>query len=231
MSDWWQEAVNALFKIANADFLDKRTKKAITSKLKNVVALVGEVEAKSGIPYPPYYVEPVLTVAESSDNLGGLGVMYARTIPIEANGVVQILVELSAPLVLYATKKTLKLVIAHELLHYIELVRNFTKGDLVSQITASSVYEERYTDYSRAFDPSKVFSTSSSKALVRDLNKKTLAGLDDEKLNEKCKTRWIEKKLPVAKIPLERNQVHVSMEAIMRSTFEPRVMDLVSRMT
>ena len=89
--------MDALFKIANARFLTK-DKKAITSKLKNVVALVSEVEAKSGIPYPPYYVEPVLTVAESSDNLGGLGAMYARTIPIEANGVVQILVELSLPL-------------------------------------------------------------------------------------------------------------------------------------
>jgi hypothetical protein len=212
--------MDALFKIASADFLDKRTKKAIASKLENVVALVSEVEAKSGIPYPPYYVEPVLTVAESSDNMGGLGVMYARTIPIEANGAVQILVELSAPLVLYATKKTLRLVIAHELLHYVELVRNFTK-----------VYEERHTDYSRAIDPSKVFSTASSKTLVRDLNKKTSAGLDDQKLNEKCRTRWIEKKMPVARIPLERNQVHVSVEAIMRSTFEPSVVELVSRMT
>ena len=157
--------------------------------------------------------------------MGGLGVLYARTVPVDVNGRVEILVEVTAPLLLYSTKVTLRLVLAHEFLHYVELVRNFTKLDVVSQITSTSMYEERYSDYSRAIDPSKVFS---NKKLVSDLKKRTSAGLDDEKLNEKCKTRWIEKGLPIAKIPLGSNQVRVSMESIVRSTFDPKVKSLVA---
>ena len=219
--------VDAFFKIQNSQFLDKRTKKSITTKIKNVEAAIKDVEAYSGITYPPYYVEPVLIVTEASDNVGGMGVMYARTIPVEANGAVQIVVELSAPLVLFSTKKTLRLVLGHEMLHYVELVRNFTRMDVVSQITSSSMYEERHTDYSRAVDPSKVFS---SKTLVRDLKKRTSAGLDDEKLNQKCKEKWIEKGMPVKKIALGQNQVNVSIEAVVRSNFDSKLKDLISRL-
>ncbi|MCL5067133.1 MAG: hypothetical protein M1368_02115 [Thaumarchaeota archaeon] len=219
--------VDALFKIPNCGFLDKRTKKSIATKLKKVEAAIKEIESYSGITYPPYFVEPVLTVVEASDNIGGMGVMYARTIPVEANGTVQIVVEVSAPLLLYSTKKTLRLVLGHELLHYVELVRDFTKMDVVSQITASSMYEERYSDYSRAIDPSKVFT---NKSLIRDLNKKTSAGLDDEKLNSKCKEKWIEKGLPVRKIPIGQNQVNVSVESIVRSNFDQKLVELVSRL-
>lgn len=219
--------VDALFKIPNSQFLDNRTKKSITSKFKNVETAVKDVEENSGIKYPAHYVEPVLTVTEATDNVGGMGVMYARTIPIETSGTVQIVVELSAPLVLFATKKTLRLVLSHELLHYVELVRNFTRMDVISQITSSSMYEERHTDYSRAVDPSKVFT---SKALVRDLRKRTSAGLDDEKLNLKCKEKWIEKGLPVRKIALGQNQVNVSIESIARSNFDPKLKELVSRL-
>jgi hypothetical protein len=201
-------------------------KTSISRKLKTVMSLLEEIELSSNIRYPPYYVEPVLTVAESGDNVGGLGVLYARTIPVEQGGVVQIVVEITAALLLYATRKTLKLVLAHELLHYVELVRSFSRMELTSQITAGSIYEERYRDGSRAIDPGKVFS---SKSLVRDLRKKTSTGLDDEKLNEKCKTKWIEKRLPVKKISIGMNQVNLSMEAIARSNFDPKVVELVSK--
>jgi hypothetical protein len=218
--------MDALFKISTSEFLDKRMKVSIGRKLKTVQNLVEEIESMSKIKYPPYYVEPILTVAESGDNVGGLGVLYARTIPVEINGSVQIVVELTAALLVYSTKKTLKLVLAHELLHYVELVRSFSSMELASQVTSGSIYEERYTDSSRAIDPAKVFS---SKSLVRDLKKKTSVGLDDEKLNEKCRTRWIEKGLPVKKIPIGLNQVNISVEAIARSTFDPKVVELVSK--
>ncbi|MGA2876667.1 MAG: hypothetical protein ABSE82_14170 [Nitrososphaerales archaeon] len=224
----WSSGLDPLFKLSKTEMLDKKTKKSIEAKMKNLVAAVSEVEKYSGLKYPPYYVEPVLTVTESTDNMGGLGVLYARTIPIDVNGRIEILVEVTAPLLLYATKVTLRLVLAHEFLHYVELVRNFTKLDVVSQITASSMYEERFTDSSRAVDPSRIYS---NKKLVSDLRKRTSAGLDDEKLNEKCKTKWIERGLPMAKIPLGSNQVRVSIESIVRSTFDPKVKSLVASLT
>lgn len=218
--------MDPLLKLGTTDKLDKKTEKSLVSKVKNLMSAISEIERSSGLKYPPYYVEPLLRVVYSNDNVGGLGVLYARTIPVEIEGKVQVLVEITAPLLLYATKATLRLVLAHEFLHYIELVRNFTRMDLVSQITSSSMYEERHADYSRAVEPSKVFS---NKNLVRDLRKRTATGLDDEKLNEKCKVKWIEKGLPVSKISMAQNQVHVSMASIMRSTFDPGVKNLLAR--
>ncbi len=112
--------------------------------MENVVYGVKVVENASGINYPPYYVEPVLTVVESQDNLGGIGVLYARTVPVDATGKVSIVVELSAPLILFGTKTFLKIILAHELLHYVELVKSFTRMDIASQITSSSIFEEQY---------------------------------------------------------------------------------------
>ena len=123
----WSSFLDPLFKLSKTEMLDKKTKKSIEAKMKNLIAAVSEVEQFSGLKYPSYYVEPVLTVTESTDNMGGLGVLYARTIPVEVNGRVEILVEVTAPLLLYSTKVTLRLVLAHEFLHYVELVRNFTK--------------------------------------------------------------------------------------------------------
>lgn len=195
--------------------------------MKNVYSEVSLVEKLSGLKYPQYYIEPVLTIAESSDNMGGIGVLYARTIPVEVDGRIEIVVELTAPLILFATKATLRLVLAHEFLHYVELVRSFSKLDIVSQTISSSLYEESFSDFSRALDPSKIFS---NKKLIRDLKKKTSNGLTDEKLNEKCRTKWLEKGLPVTRIPLSQNQLKVSIESVMRSNFDPKLQDLVENL-
>jgi len=219
--------MDSLFRVEATNLLDKKMKKAVASKMKNVIEQVKLVEKAAGIGYPPFYVEPVLTVVESNDNLGGLGVLYARTIPIEANGSVSILVELSAPLVLYGTKSLLKVILAHELLHYVELVKSFSRMDISSQITSSSVFEEQYQDGSRAVDPSKVYT---EKRLISQLKKRHSGGFADEKLNEKCKTKWIEKGLPVKKIPMGANQATVSVEAIVRTKFDPKLKELISKL-
>ena len=195
--------------------------------MKNIYSEIALVEKLSGLKYPQYYIEPVLTVAESTDNMGGIGVLYARTIPVELNDRVEIIVELTAPLVLFATRTTLRLVLAHEFLHYVELVRSFSKLDIVSQTVSSCLYEERFSDSSRALDPSKIFS---NKKLISDLKKKTSSGLSDEKLNEKCRTRWLEKGLPVIKIPLSENQLRVSVESVIRSNFDPKVKNIIKNL-
>ena len=155
--------LDPLFKVERSELLNKKVKKSISSKLKNILEAVQKVEDGSGITYPPYYIEPVLTVVPSSGNMvDGLGVLYARTIPVEVEAKVRILVEFSAPLVLYATKTSLKLVVAHELMHYLELIRNFSTMNVTSQITSSTIFEEKYADSSREltraiFAPSTLF--------------------------------------------------------------------------
>ena len=144
-AEWWY-VLDPLFRLEATDKLDKKTKRSVASKLKNLVSAVSEIEKFSGLKYPQFLIEPLLRVVESNDNVGALGVLYARTIPVDMEGKVQILIEVTDPLVLYSTKVTLRLVLAHEFLHYLELVRKFTRMDVVSQITSSSLYEERHRD-------------------------------------------------------------------------------------
>jgi len=210
---------------AAANFVDKKTATSIRTKLKRVDEEVKSIERSSGLTYPPYYVEPVLRVVESGDNTGGLGVLYARTIPVDVNGSITIVVELSAPLVLYGTKRVLRIILAHELLHYLELVRRFVRMDISSQITSSSIMEEQYQDNSRVIDPSIVFK---DKRLISQLRKEHLEGFTEERLNEKCKSKWIERGLPVQKMPIGANQVSVSPESIIKTSFDHKAVDLVS---
>jgi len=216
-----------LFKVKESTQLDARTKRSIAAKLRNVLTSVKQIEELTGLEYPPYYVEPVLTVVETQDNIGGLGVLYARTIPVETNGIVQIVIQLSAPLVLFATKAGIKIVLAHEFLHYVELVKNFSKTDIFSQSSANSIYEEKYSDYSRAEDPSTVF--GKNKKLIRDLSVKTSAGYADVKLDEKCKVKWLEKGKPTVKMPIGKNQVKISVDSIIRTRFDERIKKLVQK--
>src|SRR5579871_2451789 len=114
--------MNPLFKVEANDLLAPKLKKKISLKMKNVLSAVSDVEKYSGLRYPPYYIEPVLTLTTSSDSLDGVGVLYARTLPVENRGSVEIIVQISAALVLFATKASVRLVLAHEYLHYLELV-------------------------------------------------------------------------------------------------------------
>jgi hypothetical protein len=218
---------DALIRVENSKILKKRIKKSISTKVNNIVEAIQQIELASGFKYPPYYIEPILTVVPSVDNVeGGIGVLYARTIPVEIQGKVMIVVELSAPLVLFATKTTLKVVLAHELLHYVELVRNFSTMNLTSQITSTSIFEEKYADYSRAINPALVFK---DKRFAKSIAIKTASGFDDPKLNQKCKEKWMEKGLPVSKIALGANQVNLGVDSVLRSDFDPKVKELISK--
>jgi len=219
--------LNALFKVDSSGLLGSKLKKRIGLKMKNVLSGISEIEKFTGLNYPNYYIEPVLTVTVSQNNADGIGVLYARTIPVEKLGRVEIVVQLTAPLLLYSTKATMRLVLAHEFLHYLELVRNFSRGLVSSQLASDSIFEEEYMDSTRAVEPSKVFK---NKKIVRELDTKMKNGLSDDKLNEKCKVNWIETGLPMARIPMGRNQVKVSMESVLKSSFDPQVAKFVSEL-
>jgi hypothetical protein len=219
--------LDPLYLVETSEAIDKRTKKSIGLKIKKLSEVIAQVEQDSGLRYPSYYVDPVLTVVPSvaNDDVDGLTALYARTIPVQVQDRVQIVVEFAAPLLLYATKATLHLVVSHELLHYIELVKNFTSMDIVSDLSSSSVYEERFTDSSRAVRASFVFK---NKRFAKKLEKRTSAGLDDPKLNEKCRVKWIEKLKPTRRIFMGTNQVKIPVESIIRTDFDPKVREIVS---
>jgi len=198
-------------------------------KASAIESAVFEIEKMSRINYPAFYVSPTLLVSASWESASDLGILYARTIPVEVNGRVLIIVQLSAPLVLFATKAVLLAVMAHEFLHYLELVKRFAGGNLVSELSPNSLLEEKYEDATRTIDPSRVFPKRSK--IIRRLAENFDPGFSNQILDEKCRKLWIEKGLPTEKILMGANQIHVSMDSLARSSFDPAALKLVKQIS
>lgn len=203
-----------------ANILPPRLKSSILKRIKYVEEGVRRVQIAANLLYPKYYVEPVLPVAETAQEFGQLGVLYARTIPIVGPTGVEIVIQLSAALVAYATKSTIQAVLAHEFLHYVEYVRRFTKMDSLAEEVSTTIYESVYADADRLYDPKSMFK---DKRLVKLLEKKFKAGLDDKQLQEKTQKNWFEKGLPILRIPPESNTIRVPVAALLTSSFDPMV--------
>ncbi|MFQ6134837.1 MAG: hypothetical protein ACE5KU_03355 [Nitrososphaerales archaeon] len=213
--------LNPLYKFdapEDAEMLPKSIAKRIKSRVKYVYEGVSRVEKASGLSYPPYYLEPVLPVSTSEVEVGQLGVLYARTLPIEEPVGVQVWVQLSVPLVVFGLKGTIHAVLAHEFMHYVELIRKFTTLDTLSDEAVGTLHEALYSDYERLYDPKWLFK---DRALIRLLEKKFSDGLMDERLHKKTLKNWIEKDLPTLNLPPDANIVRIPIASILKSNFDP----------
>ena len=79
---------------------------------------IDRIEKASGINFPIAYVEPSLVI--SSSNSYDYGILFARTIPLVLENQLQVVIQISAPLVAYGLKGTIHAILAHEFLHYLE---------------------------------------------------------------------------------------------------------------
>lgn len=181
---------------------------------------IKRVEKASALSYPPYYIEPYLTLAATSLEMGQFGIMYARVVPKILDGEVKIFVELSAPLVLYARKTTIHAVLGHEFLHYVELVRKLTSFDVLSEEKAHTLFESSYVDMGKLIEPKLIFT---DKALIRLINKRFPNGLVDEKLDAKVMKMWIEKNMPTRQILPEENIVRIPINVILATKFDKKL--------
>ena len=209
-----------------------RLKSSIAGKVKAraryLYGAVERVERASGIKYPPYYVEPSLPVATTSVEFGSVGALYARVIPANFEGRLSIIVQFTAPLLLFGLKGTIEAVAAHEFTHYVDLVRRFSRMQLSSDERASTLFEAEYADEERVVDPALVF--PADKKLASLVKKKFSAGLVDEKLNEKVAKGWIEKGLPTKRVSPEENVVSVSVGVIASTNFDPMVISKIAEL-
>jgi hypothetical protein len=179
---------------------------------------VSRVEKASGLSYPPYYLEPILPVSRSDIEIGQLGVLYARTIPMDEEIGVQVWVQLSVPLVAFGLKGTIEAVLAHEFMHYVEMISKFINLDIISDEKVNTLHESLYADYERLYDPKQIFN---DRPLVRLIERKFQDGLTDEKLHAKTLKRWIEKDLPTWNLPPDANIVRLPVASILKSNFDP----------
>ncbi|MCS4537695.1 MAG: hypothetical protein HYY67_02390 [Thaumarchaeota archaeon] len=199
------------------NILPARLKSSVLKRMKYVEKGIKRVQIAANLLYPKYYVEPVLPVTETIHEMGQLGVLYARTIPVVGPAGVEIVVQLSAALVAYAATSTINAVLAHEFLHYVEFVRKFTNMDSLAEEISTTIYESVYADAERLYDPKLLYK---DKRLINLLEKKFAGGLNDPKLHEKTTKNWVGKGLPILRITPESNTMRIPVSAALKSNFD-----------
>ena len=167
---------------------------------------IKRIENASSIKYPIVYIEPSIIISGTTNSLD-IGILYARTIPLIIDNSIHVVIQVSAPLVAYGLKGTIHAILAHEFLHYLELITRLSNNELISDEISSNLFENIYSDNTRLLEPRSVFNDNT---LISHITKKFPSGFRDHKLEDKVLKLWIEKKLPVSKISLDTNTVKLN---------------------
>lgn len=189
----------------------------IVERFPIVLEGIGRIEKASGINFPLAYIEPSVVMSQPSGSFD-YGIFFARTIPVVANQKVEIIIQITAPLVAYGLKGTIHAILAHEFLHYLELVKRMSKMEIVSDEVSSNLFESMYADTTRLFEPRAVFN---DKTLLLHITKKFPEGFRDYKLEDKVIKNWINKKLPAINIALDRNTVKIPADVLAKTRIDP----------
>ena len=187
------------------------------------VAGINRIEKASGIHYPAAYVEPSLVISSPHPGSYEYGILFARTIPIILDGRFQVVIQISAPLVAYGLKGTIHAILAHEFLHFLELIRKISRMELLSDEVSGNLFENVYSDETRLFEPGVVLD---DRTLCDHITRRFPAGFRDYRLEDKVTKFWTGRNLPKTNIALDTNTVKLSAEAISQIRLDP---DLVSR--
>tara|TARA_B000000460_G_scaffold239672_1_gene204503 strand:- start:219 stop:926 length:708 start_codon:yes stop_codon:yes gene_type:complete len=215
--------MNPLVKVKEAfqnGTLPEKEYSLIVKRFPIIISGINRIEKASNVNFPIAYVEPSVIVSSSNPNSFEFGILFARTIPVITKNILQIIIQISAPLVAYGLKGTIHAVLAHEFLHYLELIRKITKMDLLSDEISTSIFENVYTDSERLFEPRAVFS---DKTLLSHITKKFPSGFRDYKLEDKVIKYWIEKNLPTTGLTLDTNVTKLSADFISRMKLKPDI--------
>ncbi len=183
-----------------------------------VVEGINRIEKASGLKFPIAYVEPSIVVSSPDPNSYQYGILFARTIPLTIDNKLQVVIQISAPLVAYGLKGTIHAILAHEFLHFLELIRKISKMELLSDEISGNLFENIYADETRLFESRAVFT---DRTLLLHITKKFPAGFRDYKLEDKVIKFWIEKNLPKTNISLDTNIVKISAESFAKIKLNP----------
>ncbi len=192
-----------------------------------VVAGINRIEKASGIKYPVAYVEPSLVLSSPNPNSYEFGILFARTIPIMFDDKFQVVIQISAPLIAYGLKGTIHAILAHEFLHFLELMRKISKMELLSDEISGNLFENVYTDETRLFEPKVVFK---DRTLLNHITKKFPSGFRDYKLEDKVMKFWAGKNLPKSNISLDSNTVKLSAESLSKIQLVPEFVSKIEQL-
>ena len=177
---------------------------------------IQRIERASGLKYPRYYIDPTLIIAAPSSadfQFAQFGFLFAQTIPVvKKNNEVEILIRITAPLVIYGLLGTIHAILAHEFMHYLELLNRIMKMDIISDELTASLFENRYRDSGRLLEAKCVF--RSDQVLRDHIAKKFPEGFKDSRLEEKTIKYWMNRGLPSVSVSLDSNIIKIPVEAM-----------------
>lgn len=188
---------------------------------------INRIEKASGIQYPVAYVEPSLVLSANHSNSFEYGILFARTIPVVFEEKFQVVIQISAPLVAYGLKGTIHAILAHEFLHFLELIRKISKMELLSDEISGNLFESVYGDETRLFEPRVVFKDIT---LLNHITKKFPAGFRDYKLENKVIKFWADRNLPKSNVPLDSNNVKLSIESLAKIKLDSKFLTKIKQL-
>ena len=190
------------------------------------LAGIDRIEKASGINFPLAYIDPSIVTSHPNTGSFDYGILFARTMPVISNNTLEIIIQITAPLVAFGLKGTIHAILAHEFLHYLELVRRVSKMDMVSDEISSNLFESVYSDSTRLFEPRAVFN---DKTLLLHITKKFPEGFRDYKLEDKVLKLWIEKKLPTINIALDTNIIKIPADVLANTKIDHILLQKIER--
>ena len=191
-----------------------------------VVEGINRIERASGIRYPVAYVEPSLVVS-SSPNAYDFGILFARTIPVSFDEKFQVVIQITSPLIAFGLKGTIHAILAHEFLHYLELMRKISKMNLISDEISGNLFENVYADETRLIEPRAVFK---DRVLLDHITKRFPSGFRDYKLEDKVMKYWIDKNLPKTNVSLDSNTVKLSIGSLSKIKLDPNFIQKIDEL-
>lgn len=219
-----------LYKIHNAYRLGQIPQKVydlIMKRFPLVKEGIKRVEEASGLNYPYYYAEPSLVISISAVEFTEMGILFARTIPVvDADKQLHVVVQITAPLISYGLKGTIHAILAHEFMHYLELINRILKMKVISDDVSSTLFEGTYADAARLVEERAVF--KSDPTLIRHITTRFPEGFRDLKLEEKVIKTWMNKGLPTSKVSLDANVIKIPIEAMACLKVEQGVKDKIT---
>ena len=199
----------------------------IVKRFPIAIAGINRIEKASGIKYPIAYVEPSLVLSSPNSNSYEFGILFARTIPVLFEEKFQVVIQISAPLIAYGLKGTIHAILAHEFLHFLDLMRKISKMELLSDEISGNLFENIYSDETRLFEPRVVLK---DRTLLNHITKKFPAGFRDFKLEDKVMKFWADRNLPKSNISLDTNTVKLSAESLSKIKLDPAFISKMGRL-
>ena len=188
---------------------------------------IKRIENAAGLKYPYYYVEPNLIISMSQVEFSQFGIFFARTVPVvNEQRRLNIVIQLTAPLIAFGMLGSIHAILAHEFIHYLNLVSRIMKMDIISDSISGNLFEERYADSSRLLEPKLIF--KSDRTLIDHITKKFPEGFSDLRLETKVVNEWINRGLPMIKVTIDSNIIKLPIELMANMEVDELVKERIS---